>query len=77
MKILAGIPEQRIPGYAPASDGNDTEGYAQEVADYLGVAPDTQIDVYMQLPSLTAAMMTRETGYSEDINLITTWVYEA
>lgn len=68
---------QVVSRYAPASDDNDTEGYASEVADYLRVAPDTQIDVYQQLPSITAAMMKRETGYSEDINLITTWVYEA
>lgn len=66
-----------VDRYAPASDGNDVDSYKAEVSDYLGVAPQTQIDIYSILPQITLAMCQRETGYSEDVNTVTTWVYEA
>lgn len=68
---------QVVQRYAPEADGNDTPTYIQHVADYLGVAGDTQIDIYSVLPQLTLAMCQEETGYSEDVNLVTTWVYES
>lgn len=66
-----------VDRYAPASDGNDVDSYKEEVSDYLGIAPLTQIDIYSILPQITLAMCQRETGYSEDVNTVTTWVYEA
>lgn len=68
---------QVVYRYAPPSDGNNTATYAANVANYLGVAPDTQIDIYSILPNITLAMCQEETGYSEDVNTVTTWVYEA
>jgi hypothetical protein len=63
--------------YAPPSDGNDTDGYAARVASYVGVSPDTVIDVRALLPQIVSGMMIEETGYTDDVNNITAEVYAA
>jgi len=66
---------QIVTRYAPPEDGNDTASYIAEVAGALGVSYDTVIDVQSMLPQLTAAMMMRETGYSDSYDNIAAEVY--
>lgn len=69
-------PSALISHYAPASDGNDTATYAQNVAAALGIDIGDQIDPSL-LPQLTAAVMKQETSYVEDFNALSSAVYSA
>lgn len=60
--------------YAPPSE-NDTDSYVAQVADALNVDGDDEIDVPSRLPELAAAIMKRETGYTDDLDNIRLQVF--
>lgn len=63
-----------VTRYAPPAE-NDTDAYVDFVAQQLGVAPDTQIDVVQSLPNLAGAIMVRETGFTDSFDNIYNAVY--
>lgn len=65
---------QIVNRYAPPNE-NDTDAYVDFVAERLQVSPDAQIDVGSWLPQLAAAIMRRETGYTDDLDNIRLQVY--
>lgn len=66
-----------IPHYAPPTE-NDTAGYVAFVQQQTGWDPATYtIATNSDLPTLTAAVMLKETGYTDDISNISSEVYAA